>query len=126
MLKAPGSKRLTLKYDEPLSNFAFKFNLRRYIMGLPQCSAAEMDAALTTGSTATNETNGTQASDGGGNPTSVTTTDVDGDVASMPSTNGTGETLAPAPTPEARPDQICRNLLCEFDASPQVRHVFRN
>jgi len=30
-LKAPGTKRLTLKCDEPLSNFAFKFNLRRYI-----------------------------------------------------------------------------------------------
>ena len=30
--KAPGTKRLTLKYDEPLSNFAFKFNLRRYTM----------------------------------------------------------------------------------------------
>jgi len=26
-----GTKRLTLKYDEPLSNVAFKFNLRRYI-----------------------------------------------------------------------------------------------
>ena len=30
-LKAPGIKLLKLKYDEPLSNFAFKFNLRRYI-----------------------------------------------------------------------------------------------
>ena len=29
-LKAPGTKRLTLKCDEPLSSFAFKFNLRRY------------------------------------------------------------------------------------------------
>ena len=29
-LKAPGTKRLKLKYDVPLSNFAFKFNLRRY------------------------------------------------------------------------------------------------
>jgi len=29
-LKAPGTKRLKLKHDEPLSNFAFKFNLRRY------------------------------------------------------------------------------------------------
>jgi len=25
-----GSKRLKLQYDEPLSNFAFKFNLRGY------------------------------------------------------------------------------------------------
>ena len=30
-LKAPGTKRLRLKSDEPLSNFAFKFELRRYI-----------------------------------------------------------------------------------------------
>jgi hypothetical protein len=30
-LKAPGTKRLKLDYDEPLSNHAFKFNLRRYI-----------------------------------------------------------------------------------------------
>jgi hypothetical protein len=29
-LKAPGSKRLKLKHDEPLSNFAFKISLRRY------------------------------------------------------------------------------------------------
>jgi hypothetical protein len=29
-LKAPGTKRFNLKYDEPLSNFGFKFNLRRY------------------------------------------------------------------------------------------------
>jgi len=30
MLKAPGTKRLKLRYDVPLSNFAFNFNLRRY------------------------------------------------------------------------------------------------
>jgi hypothetical protein len=29
-LKAPGTKRLKLKCDEPLSNFAFDLNLRRY------------------------------------------------------------------------------------------------
>jgi hypothetical protein len=29
-LKAPGTKRLKLKCDETLSNFAFKFNLRYY------------------------------------------------------------------------------------------------
>ena len=29
-LRAPGAKRLKLKYDETLSNFAFNFNLRRY------------------------------------------------------------------------------------------------
>ena len=32
-LKAPGIKLLKLKYDKPLSNFAFKFNLRRYTSG---------------------------------------------------------------------------------------------
>jgi hypothetical protein len=31
VLKAPGIKGLILNYGEPLSNFAFKFNLRRYI-----------------------------------------------------------------------------------------------
>jgi len=30
VLKAHGTKRLKLKYDGPLSNFGFKFNLRRY------------------------------------------------------------------------------------------------
>jgi hypothetical protein len=30
VLQPPGIKRLTLKYDDPLSNFAFKFKLRRY------------------------------------------------------------------------------------------------
>ena len=29
-LKLPGAKRLKLQRDEPLSNFAFNFNLRRY------------------------------------------------------------------------------------------------
>ena len=33
-LKAPGIKRLKLKCDTLLSNFAFNFNLRRYIEGL--------------------------------------------------------------------------------------------
>jgi len=32
-LKAPRIKLFKLKYDEPLSNFAFKFKLRRYIKG---------------------------------------------------------------------------------------------
>jgi len=31
-LKAPGSKRLKLKSDKLLSNVAFKFNLRRYMV----------------------------------------------------------------------------------------------
>jgi len=30
-LKAPGTKRLKLKYDNLLSSFAFKFNLRLYM-----------------------------------------------------------------------------------------------
>jgi len=30
MLKAPGTKRLKLKYNELLSNIALNFNLRRY------------------------------------------------------------------------------------------------
>ena len=29
-LKTPGTKRLRLRCDEPLSDFAFNFNLRRY------------------------------------------------------------------------------------------------
>ena len=32
-LKAHGTVRLKLITDEPLSNFAFKFNLRRYTVG---------------------------------------------------------------------------------------------
>ena len=35
VLKAPGCKRLNLNCDEPLSVFAFKFNLRRYTVRLP-------------------------------------------------------------------------------------------
>jgi hypothetical protein len=31
-LKAPGTKRLKLKYDRQLSSFGFKFNFRRYIL----------------------------------------------------------------------------------------------
>jgi len=33
-LKPPGTKRLKLNYDETLSIFAFKFNLRRYTLRL--------------------------------------------------------------------------------------------
>jgi len=32
-LKAPGTKRLKLRYDQLLSSVAFEFNLRRYNMG---------------------------------------------------------------------------------------------
>jgi len=31
MMKAPGTERLKLKYDEPPSNFAWRSSLRRYI-----------------------------------------------------------------------------------------------
>ena len=34
-LKAPGTKRSQREYDEPLSNFAFKFIVRRYILVRP-------------------------------------------------------------------------------------------
>ena len=33
-LKAPGINRLKLNHDDPLSNFGFKFNLRRYRQGM--------------------------------------------------------------------------------------------
>jgi len=39
--KAPGTKRLNLKYDELLSSFAFNFNLRRYIKGFIEASSAK-------------------------------------------------------------------------------------
>ena len=44
-LKAPGTKRLKLKYDEALKNLAFNFNLRRYIKGtwLAPAAAAPPD-----------------------------------------------------------------------------------
>jgi len=41
--KPPGTKRLKLKHDEVLSNFAFNFNLRRYSWGPPwraSCSSS--------------------------------------------------------------------------------------
>ena len=46
-LKPPGTKRLKLEYDGLLSNFAFKFNLRRYTMAelRGRMEAAERDAA---------------------------------------------------------------------------------
>jgi hypothetical protein len=39
-LKAPGTKRLQLKHDEPLSDVAFKFRFRRYSKVIP--TAAEV------------------------------------------------------------------------------------
>ena len=43
-LNAPGTKHLKLKCDELLSNFAFKFSLRRYIM---RQYLAALEAGLT-------------------------------------------------------------------------------
>jgi hypothetical protein len=37
-LTAPGNERSKLKCDEPLSNFAFNFNLRRYTPAPPPSS----------------------------------------------------------------------------------------
>jgi hypothetical protein len=51
-LKPPGSKRLNLKCGVLLSSFAFKFNLRRYIMGDDGIDTIA-DAARTTAGTAT-------------------------------------------------------------------------
>jgi hypothetical protein len=45
-LKAPGIKPLKLKYDELLSSFAFKFNLRRYTMADSRLTQAAMDCDL--------------------------------------------------------------------------------
>jgi hypothetical protein len=36
MLKSPGTKRLKLLHDEPPSDFALKFNLRRYMKAFPE------------------------------------------------------------------------------------------
>jgi hypothetical protein len=41
VLKAPGTERLNLKCDELLSNFAFKFNLRRYSRGVIENAALD-------------------------------------------------------------------------------------
>jgi hypothetical protein len=41
-LKLPGTKRLKLKCEEPLSNSVFKFKLRRYTEGpITPCNAEE-------------------------------------------------------------------------------------
>jgi hypothetical protein len=47
-LKAPGSERLKLNCDDVLSNFAFKFNLRRYNTEAHRntSSAADLDRTL--------------------------------------------------------------------------------
>jgi len=45
-LKAPGTKRLKLKCDEPLSNFAFNFILRRYNLERKETRAASNTCRL--------------------------------------------------------------------------------
>ena len=42
-MKAPGTKRLKLNCDEPLSNSAFNFNLRRFISGKKNELVARLD-----------------------------------------------------------------------------------
>ena len=43
-LKAPGIKLSKLKFDKPLSNFAFNFNLRRYSEGGAACCPTRRSA----------------------------------------------------------------------------------
>ena len=47
-LKAPGTKRLKLEYDEVLSSFAFKSNLRRYTAGNGRRRARKRGSGITT------------------------------------------------------------------------------
>ena len=44
-LKAPGTKRLKLKYDNLLSSFAFKFSLRRYTQARAEAEVAAAASA---------------------------------------------------------------------------------
>jgi len=47
-MKAPGTNLLTLKHDDPLSTFAFKFNVHRYIEGgAGSVEPRVLDVALT-------------------------------------------------------------------------------
>ena len=53
-LKAPGTKRLKLKCDEPLLNFAFNSKLRRYNMAMVDwliAARADVNAARSDGYT---------------------------------------------------------------------------
>jgi hypothetical protein len=48
-LKAPGTERLKPKYDNLLSRFAFKFNLRRYnLAGLAAAAGGASQMLLAT------------------------------------------------------------------------------
>jgi len=44
-LKPPGTKRFKRRYDDPLSKFVFKFNLRRYNLGEMQRHHRESEAS---------------------------------------------------------------------------------
>ena len=48
-LKAPGANRLILTYDELVSSYAFKFNLRRYNKALTSDGATPLFAAAQNG-----------------------------------------------------------------------------
>jgi len=45
-LKAPETERLKLKYDELISNFAFRFNLRRYTVAPVAAATAAVHRTL--------------------------------------------------------------------------------
>jgi hypothetical protein len=47
MLKAPGTQRLKLRYDETPFNFAFKLNLRRYTAGSKEANNYAVASLLT-------------------------------------------------------------------------------
>jgi hypothetical protein len=59
-LNAPETKRLKLDYDEPLSNFAFKCNLRRYTMA-PRNSTGAPPGSSSPGRAATGDAAGREA-----------------------------------------------------------------
>jgi hypothetical protein len=46
MLTPPGTQRLKLKYDDVLSNFRFKIDLRRYNSGMPPKAMGEFVKAV--------------------------------------------------------------------------------
>ena len=49
ILKAPGTEHLKLEYCEPLSNSAFKFNLRRYTAAYGAALSTNPVSLLATG-----------------------------------------------------------------------------
>jgi hypothetical protein len=90
VLKPTAFSALKLKYNEPLSNFAFNFNLRRYIMELQDGDGPALPPASVAADTATPAV---LQMDGGGAPP--------GSVAATPAGEGGGATLStttPSPT----------------------------